>query len=114
MRPMLRSVVLDTTDPRALADFYHHLLGYPYGPGYEPGIEQAVAATVAAAVAAVAATAATVAAMRAVAVAVADEVDWILLESPAGGPYLAFQKVDVLPRVHLARPPRCPSSCISI
>jgi catechol 2,3-dioxygenase-like lactoylglutathione lyase family enzyme len=57
--PMLRSIVLDTTDPRRSAAFYHRLLGYPYGPG--------------------------------------NEVDWVLLEMPGGGPYLAFQKVDVLP-----------------
>ena len=34
-RPTLRSIVLDTTDPRSLADFYHQLLGYPYGPDFE-------------------------------------------------------------------------------
>src|ERR1700744_5793304 len=29
-RPRLRSVVLDTTDPRRLGDFYHPPLGFPY------------------------------------------------------------------------------------
>jgi hypothetical protein len=31
--PKLRSVVLDTTDPRRLAEFYRQLLGYDYRPG---------------------------------------------------------------------------------
>lgn len=34
--PILRSVVLDTTDARALAEFYRELLGYHYRPGDEP------------------------------------------------------------------------------
>ena len=34
--PMLRSVVLDTTDARGLAEFYRQLLGYEYRPGDEP------------------------------------------------------------------------------
>lgn len=34
--PVLRSVVLDTTDARALAEFYRQLLGYYYRPGDEP------------------------------------------------------------------------------
>lgn len=33
--PLLRSVVLDTTDARALAEFYRQLLGYTYRPGDE-------------------------------------------------------------------------------
>jgi hypothetical protein len=69
---MLRSIVLDTTDPRRLAEFYHRLLGYPYGPGSEPSVrgpeDQAE-----------------------------DEADWVLLETSPGGPYLAFQQVDELP-----------------
>jgi catechol 2,3-dioxygenase-like lactoylglutathione lyase family enzyme len=67
-RPLLRSIVLDTTDPLRLADFYHCLLGYPYRADFEPS-----------------------------AGGPGDEVDWILLESPGDGPYLAFQKVAVLP-----------------
>ena len=34
--PTLRQVVLDTTDARALAEFYRQLLGYAYRPGDEP------------------------------------------------------------------------------
>jgi catechol 2,3-dioxygenase-like lactoylglutathione lyase family enzyme len=34
--PVLRSVVLDTTDARGLAEFYRQLLGYRYRPGDEP------------------------------------------------------------------------------
>jgi hypothetical protein len=34
-RPQLRSVVLDTTDVRGLAEFYRQLLGYVYRPGDE-------------------------------------------------------------------------------
>ena len=33
---MLRSVVLDTTDARGLAEFYRELLGYNYRAGDEP------------------------------------------------------------------------------
>lgn len=35
--PRLRQVVLDTTDPRALAEFYRRLLGFSYRPGDETG-----------------------------------------------------------------------------
>ena len=34
--PELQQVVLDTTDARALAEFYRELLGYRYRPGDEP------------------------------------------------------------------------------
>ncbi|HEX7106990.1 MAG TPA: VOC family protein [Acidothermaceae bacterium] len=34
--PVLRQVVLDTTDARALAEFYRELLGYEYRAGDEP------------------------------------------------------------------------------
>jgi catechol 2,3-dioxygenase-like lactoylglutathione lyase family enzyme len=34
--PVLRSVVLDTTDVRGLAEFYRALLGYEYRAGDEP------------------------------------------------------------------------------
>ncbi len=67
---MLRSIVLDTTDARRLADFYHRLLGYPYGPGFEPSADDGHGPE--------------------------DEVDWVLLETSPDGPYLAFQKVDAL------------------
>jgi len=35
-RPVLRQVVLDTTDARALAEFYRELLGYEHRAGDEP------------------------------------------------------------------------------
>ncbi len=34
--PVLRQVVLDTTDARTLAEFYRQLLGFSYRPGDEP------------------------------------------------------------------------------
>jgi catechol 2,3-dioxygenase-like lactoylglutathione lyase family enzyme len=34
--PLLRSIVLDTTDARGLAEFYRQLLGYEYRAGDEP------------------------------------------------------------------------------
>ncbi|NEE00138.1 VOC family protein [Phytoactinopolyspora halotolerans] len=34
--PQFRQVVLDTTDARALAQFYRRLLGFEYRPGDEP------------------------------------------------------------------------------
>jgi catechol 2,3-dioxygenase-like lactoylglutathione lyase family enzyme len=34
--PLLRHTVLDTTDARALAEFYRELLGLTYRPGHEP------------------------------------------------------------------------------
>jgi catechol 2,3-dioxygenase-like lactoylglutathione lyase family enzyme len=34
--PQLLQTVLDTTDPRGLAEFYRELLGYAYRPGDEP------------------------------------------------------------------------------
>lgn len=33
--PSVAQVVLDTTDARALAEFYRVLLGWPYAPGHE-------------------------------------------------------------------------------
>lgn len=35
-RPRVVQTVLDTTHPRALAEFYRELLGYTYRPGDEP------------------------------------------------------------------------------
>ncbi len=35
-RPVVRQVVLDCSDPRALAEFYRQLLGSSYRPGDEP------------------------------------------------------------------------------
>jgi catechol 2,3-dioxygenase-like lactoylglutathione lyase family enzyme len=67
--PTLRSVVLDTTDARQLAEFYRQLLGYEYRPGDEvPPPEQ-------------------------------DDVrgrDWLVLLDPSGRARLAFQQVERL------------------
>jgi catechol 2,3-dioxygenase-like lactoylglutathione lyase family enzyme len=69
-RPGWRSVVLDTTDARALAEFYRQLLGYEYQAGDElPPAGQ-------------------------------DDPngrDWLMLQQGAGGPMLAFQQVEELP-----------------
>jgi catechol 2,3-dioxygenase-like lactoylglutathione lyase family enzyme len=69
--PTLRSVVLDTTDARSLAEFYRQLLGYEYRPGDEPpppGEPDPRGA------------------------------DWLVLVDPAGRGRLAFQQVTELPR----------------
>jgi catechol 2,3-dioxygenase-like lactoylglutathione lyase family enzyme len=76
-RPLLRSVVLDTTDARRLADFYHRLLGYPYAPGCAPPTGGHAGGGAAE--------------------SSEGEVDWVLLEISPGGPNLAFQQVDELP-----------------
>jgi catechol 2,3-dioxygenase-like lactoylglutathione lyase family enzyme len=68
--PTLRQTVLDTTDARALAEFYRRLLGYVYRPGYEPPP------------------------------AGEDDVkgrDWLILIHPSGAPQIAFQQVVALP-----------------
>ena len=67
--PTLRSVVLDTTDSRGLAEFYRRLLGYRYRPGDEPPAsgEPDPAGR-----------------------------DWLVLVDPAGRARLAFQQVDRL------------------
>src|SRR6516225_1439341 len=68
--PVLRQVVLDTTDARALAEFYRSLLGYEYRPGDEPppGGDDPKGR------------------------------DWLVLVHPSGGSRVAFQQVDLLPR----------------
>lgn len=69
--PTLRSVVLDTTDARALAEFYRELLGYEYRPGDEPpptGEPDPRGS------------------------------DWLVLVDPAGKTRLAFQQVATLTR----------------
>lgn len=68
--PQLRQVVLDTTDPRRLAEFYRQLLGYRYRPGDEPppaGEPDPRGA------------------------------DWLVLRDPSGHGRLAFQQVPELP-----------------
>ena len=68
--PVIRQTVLDTTDPRRLAEFYRLLFGLQYRPGDEPP-----------------------------APGQADPKgdDWLGLRSPAGGAALAFQKVEKVP-----------------
>jgi len=68
--PVIRQTVLDTTDPRRLAEFYRQLFGLVYHEGDEPpGRGQP------------------------------DQKgqDWLILISRAGGAALAFQKVAELP-----------------
>jgi hypothetical protein len=65
--PTIRQTVLDTTDPRGLAEFYRQLFGLVYRPGDEvPPAGQP------------------------------DEngQDWMVLRTSGGEPALAFQKVD--------------------
>jgi hypothetical protein len=68
--PTVRSVVLDTTDARGLAEFYRALLGFEYRPGDEPPASGA-----------------------------ADPAgsDWLVLVDPARRSRLAFQQVERLP-----------------
>jgi catechol 2,3-dioxygenase-like lactoylglutathione lyase family enzyme len=67
---VMRQVVLDGTDARALAEFYRELLGYRYRPGDEPppaGEPDPQGA------------------------------DWLVLRNPTAGAQLAFQQVAELP-----------------
>jgi catechol 2,3-dioxygenase-like lactoylglutathione lyase family enzyme len=67
--PILRQVVIDTTDARATAEFWRHLLGLVYRPGHEPPPEGE------------------------------DDPagrDWLNLRDPDGTPRLAFQQVPAL------------------
>jgi catechol 2,3-dioxygenase-like lactoylglutathione lyase family enzyme len=68
--PVIRQTVLDTTDPRRLAEFYRQLLGLRYRPGDEPpapGQPDPAGQ------------------------------DWLVLNGSPGGAALAFQKVEDLP-----------------
>jgi Glyoxalase-like domain len=68
--PVIRQTVLDTADPRRLAEFYRQLFGLQYRPGDEPpgpGRPDPRGQ------------------------------DWLILNSPGGGAVLAFQKVEALP-----------------
>ncbi|MGW0660948.1 VOC family protein [Streptodolium elevatio] len=67
--PRLVQTVLDTTEPRKLAEFYRRLLGLSYRAGDEPP-----------------------------GVGTQDEPDWLVLRDVAGANRLAFQRVDRLPR----------------
>lgn len=64
--PRLVQTVLDTTDPRALAEFYRRLLGYHYRPGDEPNDTEG------------------------------DSPDWLVLRDGDGVNRLAFQQVERL------------------
>jgi len=64
--PQLLHTVLDTTDARALAEFYRQLLGLRYRPGDELPAEGG------------------------------DEADWLVLTDAGGGRVLAFQQVERL------------------
>jgi glyoxalase superfamily protein len=69
--PRLRQTVIDTTDPRASAEFWKSLLGLVYRRGHEPpshGADDPAGR------------------------------DWLNLLTPAGLPCLAFQMVEELPR----------------
>jgi catechol 2,3-dioxygenase-like lactoylglutathione lyase family enzyme len=67
--PRLLHTVLDTTDVRALAEFYRELLGLRYRPGDEPTADGEV-----------------------------DDADWLVLTDETGARRLAFQQVDRLER----------------
>ena len=70
MLPILRQVVLDTTDARGLAEFYRELLGWQYRPGDAPPTDGSPDVKGS---------------------------DWVVLVNPAGGSQLGFQQVDTLP-----------------
>ncbi|MBQ1072282.1 VOC family protein [Micromonospora sp. C31] len=67
--PRLLHTVLDSTNPRELAEFYRQLLGLRYRPGDEPPTD-----------------------------GTADDRDWLVLTDNGGTAQLAFQLVDHLPR----------------
>jgi len=67
--PQLMHTVLDTTQPRELAEFYRRLLGLRYRPGDEPPTDGAP-----------------------------DDADWLVLVDSDGVRKLAFQQVDQLTR----------------
>ena len=67
--PKLLHNAIDTTDVRALAEFYRQLLGLQYRPGDEPPED-----------------------------GVADDADWLVLMDPSGARQLAFQQVERLDR----------------
>jgi catechol 2,3-dioxygenase-like lactoylglutathione lyase family enzyme len=67
--PQLLHTAIDTTDARALAEFYRQLLGLQYRPGDEPPAEGDV-----------------------------DDADWLVLVDSSGARKLAFQQVERLER----------------
>lgn len=66
--PEILQTVLDTTEPRRLAEFYRQLLGYSYRDGDAPPAEDQ-----------------------------SDDADWLVLVDANGARRLAFQSVDELP-----------------
>jgi catechol 2,3-dioxygenase-like lactoylglutathione lyase family enzyme len=73
--PRLLHTVIDTTQPRRLAEFYRELLGLQYRPGDEPPAS-----------------------------GTPDETDWLVLTEADGTRRLAFQLVDRLPRTTWPEP----------
>jgi catechol 2,3-dioxygenase-like lactoylglutathione lyase family enzyme len=67
--PTLLHTAIDTTDPRALAEFYRELLGLQYRPGDEPGGTNG-----------------------------GDDAEWLVLVDEVGTRKLAFQRVERLER----------------
>jgi catechol 2,3-dioxygenase-like lactoylglutathione lyase family enzyme len=67
--PQLLHTAIDTTDARALAEFYRQLLGLQYRQGDEPRADGD-----------------------------ADDADWLVLVDPSGARQLAFQQVERLER----------------
>ncbi len=67
--PQLLHTVIDTTDARALAEFYRQLLGLHYRQGDEPPAD-----------------------------GVADDADWLVLVDTNGGRRVAFQRVERVDR----------------
>ena len=65
--PRIVQVVLDTTDARALAEFYRQLFGLEYRAGDEPPDREQPDP---------------------------QGSDWLVLTNPRGGPQLAFQQTD--------------------
>ena len=77
--PVLRQVVLDTTDARGLAEFYRQLLGLRYRPGDEPPPAGEPDP---------------------------NGQDWLVLEDASGGGRIAFQQVAELPEPTWPEGPR--------
>jgi catechol 2,3-dioxygenase-like lactoylglutathione lyase family enzyme len=67
--PEIVQTAIDTTDPRALAEFYREMFGLKYRSGDEPPAD-----------------------------GVADDADWLVLVDDTGARKLAFQLVDRLER----------------